>query len=255
MNCKICGSSVDQLLDLPQSHQVSSLGRLIDGSASIYYCKNCSHCQTSTNINLSEYYSSNYKTLMHSPDEDDVYKITSGRTIWRAEHMALTFIDKLKNLIADSSNLDTLNFLDFGTGKGLFPKTVLKKSSQFNIHLYDVSKDYIPSWNLFCKPSQYSCFEFPSKWQGFFDVITSMFSLEHVIDPVSELKKISSLLKPDGLLYVVVPNMYSENMFDMVVVDHVHHYSECSIAQAFAQAGLTLIDSDQASQASFNLYC
>ena len=253
MHCRICDSSSNKILELPQSQQVTSLGRLIDGQASIYQCSNCSHCQTETNINLSEYYSSDYKTLMHSADEDDVYKIVNGRPIWRAEHMSTTFISKLKK-ISNFSASNRINFLDFGTGKGLFPKTVAQKSPQYNLHLYDVSRNYISSWETFCDPSRYSCYEFPSVWQDFFDVVTSMFSLEHVVDPLSELKKISSLLRPDGFLYIVVPNMYSENMFDMVVVDHIHHYSECSMLKALEQAGLSLVEADHVSHEQASIY-
>ena len=97
MNCKICASPVQKILDLSRFNQVTSLGSLIsgNGNASIYGCNTCSHCQTESDIDLQEYYAHNYKTLMNAPDEDDVYEINNGNIIYRTEHIAATFVDKI----------------------------------------------------------------------------------------------------------------------------------------------------------------
>ncbi|NKQ39754.1 MAG: class I SAM-dependent methyltransferase, partial [Methanosarcinales archaeon] len=44
---------------------------------------------------------------------------------------------------------------------------------------------------------------------GFFDVITLWHVLEHLIDPSAVLKKISSLLKKNGILIYAIPNINS----------------------------------------------
>lgn len=253
MICKVCGNRVSNLLDLSYSQQVTSLGRLLLGQASIYRCEECTHCQTDTDINLSEYYANNYKTLMNTLDEDDVYKITNDQIIWRADHMAQTFIKKL-DLLMDYDNLEKIRFLDFGTGKGLFPKKVAKLHHGLTPYLYDISEDYTIAWSKFCESSHYSCFSLPDKWHFTFDVVSSMFSLEHVADPIKELQRIAMLLKPGGFLYIVVPNMYSENIFDMVVVDHIQHYSPLSMHAALNQAGLTLIHQDHTAHDQASIY-
>jgi len=253
MICTICSSKVSKILDLSQSQQVTSLGRLIVGQATIYRCETCTHCQTETTINLAEYYANDYKTLMHTMEEDDVYKIVNDRIIWRAEHMACTFIEKIDSLI-DLSVCNTIRFLDFGTGKGLFPKTVMNLKPSLDPYLFDISEDYTLSWDQFCNSNNYSCFAIPAKWRHSFDVVSSMFSLEHVVNPLSELRTISDLLKPGGYLYIVVPNMYSENIFDMVVVDHVQHYSPHSMRTALQQVGLMLVEEDHVSHHQASIY-
>jgi len=254
MICKVCNSRVDKILSLSQRQQVTSLGRLIIGQAAVYRCKSCTHCQTETDINLAEYYAKDYKTLMHTMEEDDVYKIVNDRIIWRAEHMARTFIEKVDTLLSPSVYNNMIRFLDFGTGKGLFPKTVFNFKPSFDPYLFDISEDYTLSWDQFCNSSHYSCFTVPANWHHSFDIVSSMFSLEHVVNPVSELQTISNLLKPGGLLYIVVPNMYSENIFDMVVADHVQHYSPYSIRAVLEQVDLTLVDEDHDSHDQASIY-
>lgn len=253
MICTICGGVVSKILDLDQREQVTSLGRLIAGKASVYRCESCTHCQTDTAINLEEYYSKDYKTLMHTMEEDDVYKIIDGRIVWRAEHMARTFIKKIDKLI---NPLDgkKIRFLDFGTGKGLFPKTVMSLNPLYNSYLFDISEDYTLSWQQFRNPNQYSSFSIPADWHHSFDVVSSMFSMEHVSNPLVELRTIANLLKPGGYLYIVVPNMYSENIFDMIVVDHVQHYSPSSVKAVLQQANLMLVDEDHVSHDQASIY-
>ena len=253
MKCRICSSMASKILDLHQDKQVTSLGRLILGQASVYRCESCTHCQTDTNVDLAEYYAKDYKTLMNTMEEDDVYKIIDGRIVWRAEHMARTFVNKIDRLINPLSG-NRIRFLDFGTGKGLFPKTVMKLKPSADPYLFDISEDYTLSWDQFCSADHYSCFTIPLEWHHSFDVVSSMFSLEHVISPLDELRTISNLIKPGGYLYLVVPNMYSENIFDMVVVDHVQHYSPCSMKAALEQANLALVDEDHVSHDQASIY-
>ena len=67
-----------------------------------------------------------------------------------------------------------------------------------------------------------------------------MFSLEHVTDPLAILRHVSSLLKECGIFYIVVPNMYSENESDVLVVDHLHHYSPVSMRKMLEFCGFAL---------------
>jgi 2-polyprenyl-3-methyl-5-hydroxy-6-metoxy-1,4-benzoquinol methylase len=253
MTCTVCGGIVSKILDLGQREQVTSLGRLIVGQASVYRCELCTHCQTDTTINLAEYYAKDYKTLMHTMEEDDVYKIIDGRIVWRAEHMARTFIRKIDKLI-NPLNGNKIRFLDFGTGKGLFPKTVMNLNPLLDSYLFDISEDYTLSWEQFRNSNYYSSFTIPSDWHHSFDVVSSIFSMEHVANPLVEFRTIANLLKPGGYLYVVVPNMYSENIFDMVVVDHVQHYSPCSMRAALQQVNLMLVDEDHVSHDQASIY-
>jgi hypothetical protein len=75
--------------------------------------------------------------------------------------------------------------------------------------------------------------------------------LEHVADPVAIVSHLASLLKPGGTLYFLVPNILA-NTADMIVADHLQHYSESSLLRLLARAGLeTLTIDDQSHEAAY----
>src|SRR6185437_7225487 len=67
---------------------------------------------------------------------------------------------------------------------------------------------------------------------GTFDIIVVQDVLEHVMDPGQTISALSSLLRRNGVIYVVVGNKYSP---DQLMADH--HY---------AQAGMTILSRSQA---------
>jgi SAM-dependent methyltransferase len=252
MNCFICNKNTEQILSLDNRFSVSSLGKVLEAQAKIYSCAYCSHCQTNPSIDLFEYYSNEYKTLSSSFTEDDLYEYKSGKPVYRNEHMAKTLIEKIS--VIDKLDEKSGAILDFGCGKSLMMKHLMEMTGKKNVYLYDVSEDYIKFWNSFVPQSHYACFELPEKWSGYFDLVTSSFSLEHVHDPLIELKKIKGLLKENGLVYIVVPNVYSANIMDMLVVDHIHHYSETSMKLLLERAGFEMVESDHESHVQGSIY-
>jgi predicted SAM-dependent methyltransferase len=46
----------------------------------------------------------------------------------------------------------------------------------------------------------------PAEWAGQFDVVTMSHSIEHVTDPRMELKRVFSLLRAGGVLWLACPN-------------------------------------------------
>lgn len=81
-----------------------------------------------------------------------------------------------------------------------------------------------------------------------FDVITMWHVLEHVPDLDKQIKQIKSLLKPDGLLIIAVPNYksYDANFYksDWAAYDvprHLWHFSKTSIKKIFENYQMQLI--------------
>lgn len=249
MKCNVCGEETNILVKFDRKRSITSLGRILDASSQIFHCEKCSHCQTVPSIDLCEYYSNDYKTLSSSFDEDDLYAIQDGTPIYRNEHIAKTLIYKLPQYAHNR-----VGVLDFGCGKSLAMKHFKRLSNNEDVYLYDVSQDYIQFWDSFIPSSQYSCFVLPEEWSEKFDLVTSFFSLEHVADPLSELRKIRNVLKKTGHLYIVVPNMYSANVADMLVIDHVQHYSESSMRHLMSKSGFSLIEADHQSHAQSSIY-
>ena len=81
-----------------------------------------------------------------------------------------------------------------------------------------------------------------------FDVITMWHVLEHVPDLDKQIKQIKTLLKPDGLLIIAVPNYksYDANFYksDWAAYDvprHLWHFSKTSIKKIFQNYQMQLI--------------
>jgi hypothetical protein len=102
---------------------------------------------------------------------------------------------------------------------------------------------YVPLWKKFLTSGQYASYKPNPEWKGKFDLVTSFFAFEHTPDPLKELASIKLLLKPNGLVYMIVPNVY-ENIGDFIVADHVHHYSEVSLRYMFQKGGFEILDID-----------
>lgn len=117
-----------------------------------------------------------------------------------------------------------LRVLDFGCGKSLFGRRASQEGDRFDVHLFDVSDNYENYWG-FVRSEKRAQFSLPPSWAQKFDVVTSLFSLEHVERPLEVLADIRRLLRPDGVVYVVLPNPYGDNISDYLVVDHVQHFS------------------------------
>lgn len=57
-----------------------------------------------------------------------------------------------------------------------------------------------------------------------FDFISMIYCLEHIFDVKKEILRIKELLEDEGVLMVQVPNI-AENLWDIFVYDHIHHFS------------------------------
>jgi SAM-dependent methyltransferase len=77
--------------------------------------------------------------------------------------------------------------------------------------------------------------------QARFDLITFRHVLEHLMDPLAALLKVSQALAPAGLLYIAVPDMLhpdgslAEYWFRCV---HTYYFSQTTLARLAARAGL-----------------
>ena len=81
-----------------------------------------------------------------------------------------------------------------------------------------------------------------------FDVITMWHVLEHVPDLDKQIKQIKTLLKPDGLLIIAVPNyksydaiFYKSDWAAYDVPRHLWHFSKTSIKKIFQNYQMQLI--------------
>jgi 2-polyprenyl-3-methyl-5-hydroxy-6-metoxy-1,4-benzoquinol methylase len=179
------------------------------------------------------FYESDYDILVNSEEEDQIYEVKSdGTQVYRTAHQVKVLLDKLP-LPAGA------RILDYGCAKSAMTKSLLAQRSDIKPHLFDVSARYIHFWEKFIEPGRCAVHETPSTWQGYFDVVTSFFSMEHMVQPEASLRKMAGMLKPGGALYCIVPNV-ATNVADFIVLDHVNHFSAPSLAYLLSGAGLVV---------------
>ena len=70
-----------------------------------------------------------------------------------------------------------------------------------------------------------------------FDAVTSIHVLEHVLDPVQFLSDCAGLLGTDGVMLVEVPDVET-SPFDLIIADHLTHFSVRTLDRALCKAGL-----------------
>ncbi|NOV31982.1 class I SAM-dependent methyltransferase [Methylomonas sp. ZR1] len=157
-----------------------------------------------------------------------------AKHILRAGRVALTRHEKIKHLLHKPQTL-----LDVGTGGGEF--AYLIKSLGHDLHGIEPNKGY----------GQYSAAQYDLNLQfGFiqdaqfaensFDVITIWHVLEHTEDPFFVLGKLRSLLKPDGVLVVEVPNIEAtcQSPSSTFHEAHLYNFNLATLRRMGEKAGL-----------------
>lgn len=241
--CNVCGTEISDSIYASKSEvSITSLCNVVTERTAIYYCDTCTHIQTNEVDNIDSYYDKDYKLLVESDEEDQIYCIQDDKKVFRYDHQVDTLVKLLD--IPEGARV-----LDYGCAKATTLKKLIKRRSDIAPYLFDVSDMYVPFWKKFADDESWSTYKLNKFWNGTIDVVTSFFSLEHVASPKSMLMNIRNLLKTDGLFYCVVPDIF-QNSADFVVVDHVNHFTRPSISRLFADSGFDILDINTVDHAS-----
>jgi SAM-dependent methyltransferase len=131
------------------------------------------------------------------------------------------------------------SLLDFGSGSGEF-LAAAQAAGQRVLGL-EPGRDYAAHAR-----SSHHVDVIDAGWQevdlpgGAFDLISAHHVLEHLRQPVEALCKLATWLKPDGVLYVSVPNVLAGNRatFERLHFAHVHNFTPQTLLWAGLIAGL-----------------
>jgi hypothetical protein len=76
IHCNVCATKILNPVFSPSGNtSLTSLGEIVNGKADVYFCNYCGHLQTKAIQKIDEYYDKQYKILIDSKDEDQLYKI------------------------------------------------------------------------------------------------------------------------------------------------------------------------------------
>lgn len=242
--CNICASEDFEIIyHSPKAQGLTSLCQLRPGKVELGYCKNCGHLSTNALKNVEAFYENEYKILVDSEDEDQIYEAQGDQVIYRTDHQLRVFSTKTKTMLAGLTDRQSLKVLDYGCAKADMSRKLKDASPETEIHLFDVSKSYLPFWDKLTDEAHWAIYETPEAWSERFDMVMSFFAFEHIPDPAESAWHVVSLLKPGGIFYCVVPNVFG-NIADFIVSDHVNHFTPSSMQRLLSDAGLVDIDID-----------
>ena len=192
-----------------------------EGILKISRCNNCSVSFSSTRFTdeylKSKYYSKNY--------EEEIV----GHTNY--EKFSKMFFHSIVDKIKKEKKYG--KWLDIGCGRGYLLDIASK--NHFDCYGVDIKDDFIDNKNInFYKKDFLEC-DFQD---GQFDIITIVNLLDHIGCPKKFLKKINSLLKPGGVLFIHVPNEY---YFDRRIFRNFTQYSPNVHLVNYSKKNISLI--------------
>ena len=192
-NCAVCGS-----INIQEKYTIKDHSHTGE-KFSLAVCNDCKFHFTQ-NIPDSESIGPYYKSENYVSHSD-----TQKGLFFKVYHAVRNYmLNKKKNIILSATALNSGKLLDIGTGTGYFPNIM----NQYGWEVEGVEQDETTRNNAISK------FQFKihdtSKFYKLpvesYDAITMWHVLEHVHDLDGYLKKINSILKPNGAFIVAVPN-------------------------------------------------
>lgn len=218
---------------------ISSASCIVNSKTEVYYDDIVAHLYTKEVLDSKEYYDNEYEMDIESEDKDSLYGVINGEKVYRTQYQLELFTQKLKIE-------NNMKILDYGSAKGLFLKKLTEKHSSIKPYLFDITTRYKEFWLKNFDLENCSFYDLKDEWKNSLDIVSSFYVFEHVQEPLVELKKIYDVLKEDGIVYIQIPNVYS-NIADFVCVDHLHHFSKISLAHLLNQVGFEVIEIDDSS--------
>lgn len=221
MQCLICSAPLSLALDVGRSVAVTSDCRVVEDQVRVFRCGACSTLQKIPSPSYLSRVDEIYKGYR-------IYELSVGREQVKFQ----VGLPRARSDIIIENVLDDIphggDFLDIGTGSGVFLKAVNKRfGGRVKLYAHDVTVATRDALVRDLPIEQFYVGDL-AQIERRFDLISMVHVLEHVPSPLRALEQVDRLLKDDGVLLVQVPDL-EETVFDVVIFDHVCHFSESTL--------------------------
>jgi SAM-dependent methyltransferase len=232
--CQAC--AVDRLLEIPgfsQLPRVTSDSKPFRTGGHLAVCQSCGMVQKLPDAQwlgeIGEIYRDYEMYHQSAANDQAVFDPVSGRPMGRCEVLA-------RRLLESGQLPPRGSLLDVGAGSGAMLAAFSAASPGWRLFGLDLDDRKEPALKaiprferLFTTP--------PEQVSQQFELVTLIHSLEHFPDPVAMLRSLRGLVAPGGRLFVQVNNA-ERTPFDLVVADHLCHFTPQSLACLVARSGL-----------------
>jgi SAM-dependent methyltransferase len=226
--CLACSGPLAPALELEQSIAVTSDCHVVEGRIAVYRCERCDTLQkvpTAAYLAKVDEIYRTYRSYELSEGHEQV-KFQGG--IPRARSDIL--LDNVAEFFPDGGD-----FLDVGTGAGVFLRAVDKRfGARANLYAHDVTAAAQGALSAAIPLRGFFAGDLAAIHRRF-DVVSMVHVLEHVAAPLAVLGEVGRLLKEDGVLLVQVPDL-EDTVFDTVIFDHVFHFSPATVLALIGRA-------------------
>lgn len=209
--------------------RVTSDCRQLGRGGRLYYCSSCGLTQKLVDKALENELRTIYDTYETYTCNIEPLVFSSDATVVRSN----LILDEIQTILR---TIDSGIHVDIGCGDGAFLKAFKKRYPDWISYGYDINRVRQTEIENICGKGQFitnSLTDIPNN----VDLITLNYVLEH-IDNVSEIINIlTGKLSTRGYLVFVVPDLCT-NPYDLVVGDHLSHYTKDTILVQLQMLGI-----------------
>jgi len=222
MDCLLCGSDQKIIFARVESFTFPLV---------YYQCENCGLIYQSRKESQAanpEFYRTTYRRIYQESEEP------TPKDLWVQEQRAQHLID----ILTHHSKTTPERVLDIGSSAGVLLQQFQKSfgSDVVGVEPGDAYRAFADESGIEMKESIGAL---SASDHGKFDLVSMSHVLEHLTDPVEDLKRIKlELLKEDGTLLLEVPNFYAHDSYELA---HLACYTPHTLREVLKQAGFRLV--------------
>jgi SAM-dependent methyltransferase len=233
VDCPLCGSERRRFIY--KEH----------GSLVVSRCDDCSLMYTSSRVKLPEQVYWGDASTYH----EEARLVFEGKA---AHHRDPNYLEELALI---KRYKPQGRFLDVGCNMGMLLRHI-KKMGWTGVGVEpspSLAKLAVEQFNL----QVYNCFlhQLPEHERGSFDVVALSDVFEHITEPIPFLNEAARYLKPDGLVYIKVPNgrwnLFKQKVLGLMgrapkqgvwdAYEHVVHYTDRTLVKMLDKAGFDIV--------------
>lgn len=229
-HCHLCGGVLDELREFSDLQRVTSDSRPWPSGGKLALCGHCGIVQKPADDAFLAEIDEIYRTYEIYAQSSGAEQIVFTETVAKPRSLELLGCAQRELALPSQGRM-----LDIGCGNGgllrsfsqLLPGWQLAGNELADTHRTRIEN--IPGVEALYVGGIDSV-------PGRFDFITMLHSLEHFVGPESFLQALAPRFSPGGTLLIEVPN-FRQNPFDLLIADHVTHFSPDALRRVLVAAG------------------